>query len=272
MDIDSLRDMYDAHVHILGDAAVVSLKEAGVRGVRDAGSRDGVGLRMAAQDTAPLAIVSAGWALYKTGGYGSRIGRPVETQADISSQISRLKEAGAAIIKVIASGLVSLTHPGTITAGGLDSRGVAVAVREAGAAGLGVMAHANGEGAIIACAEARVRSIEHGFFMTERALEAMARNRTLWVPTVGALKRAAEAMGPAPEIAAYVESVIADHLRMIRRAQVLGVPLAIGTDRVLPDPKYQEAYLTEMEFFSAAGLPSHEVLRIARDSRSCGLE
>ena len=36
------------------------------------------------------------------------------------------------------------------------------------------MAHANGEEAIMAAAEAGVRSIEHGFFMTERALELIA--------------------------------------------------------------------------------------------------
>ena len=39
-------------------------------------------------------------------------------------------------------------------------------MRAAADCGLGVMAHANGEHAIMDAAEAGVRSIEHGFFMS----------------------------------------------------------------------------------------------------------
>ena len=87
--------------------------------------------------------------------------------------------------------MVSLKEPGRVTAGGFNREELLFIVHAAANCGLGVMAHANGEHAIIDAAEAGVRSIEHGFFMSRRALEVMEKKSTFWVPTVGALKRAA---------------------------------------------------------------------------------
>ena len=123
-----------------------------------------------------------GWALFSKGGYGSAFGVPVGSTDEIKSQILRLKAAGAGIIKVITSGMVSLEDPGAIAPGGLERDAIAFAVLEARRLGLGVMAHANGEAAIISSAEAGVRSLEHGFFMTGRALELMAQRKSSGSP------------------------------------------------------------------------------------------
>jgi len=135
-------------------------------------------------------------------------------------------------------------------------------VTEAAAEGLGVMAHANGEMAIMASASAGVRSIEHGFFMTERALDLMAEKELFWVPTIGALRRAA---GPsaASDTAQFVEQLIRSQLSMLRYAHSVGVPLAIGTDCVLPDPAYRAAYDAEVAFYEQAGIPRDQVMSIA---------
>jgi hypothetical protein len=52
---------------------------------------------------------------------------------------------------------------------------------------------------------------------------------------------------------------------MIRAAPDLGVSLAIGTDCVLPDPEYREAYETELMYFEQAGLSREAVMKIARE-------
>lgn len=233
--------------------------------MRDAGSKEGTGLdrtRPGVPGDVP-AVLSAGWALFKEGGYGSAFGVSVGSTDEIKSQILRLKAAGAGIIKVITSGMVSLDDPGAVTPGGLERDAIAFAVLEARRLGLGVMAHANGEEAIIASAGAGVRSIEHGFFMTGRALELMAQKKIFWVPTVGALARAAERAGG--QARTFVEGVIRDHLAMIRRAHAAGVPLAVGTDCVLPDPRYQEAYAAELAYFEQAGIPREDVMKIASE-------
>ncbi len=254
----------DAHVQIGNSDAFALLAEAGIVAARDAGSKDSIGL--AGRPASSLVtIVSAGRALYKKGGYGSLFGVPVETREDIQAEILGLKQAGADIIKVMASGVVSLRKPGTITPGGFDEEELAFIVEEAAMHELAVMAHANGEQAIIASAKAGVQSIEHGFFMTPVALDLLAKNGVFWVPTIGALDRAASVPGASAEARAFVEKLIGDHLAMIGQARARRVPLAVGTDAVLPDPRYAEQYKEELEWFVRAGLSRNEVKEIARE-------
>ncbi len=262
MDVPGKNPLVDAHVHLSGDAGLEDLARAGIVAVREAGTKEGTGLRPAGEFPGGPLVVSAGWALFKKGGYGSRFGIPVDTQKEISAEILKLKRAGAGIIKIMASGMVSLKGPGTITPGGFSADEIVFIVGEAAAAGLDVMAHANGENAIMAAADGGVRSIEHGFFVTGRALDMLAKKNTFWVPTIGALARAGRAAG-SPAVGEYISSLIRSHLEMLRRAYAMNVPLALGPDCVLPDPGYGAAYQTELSYFEQAGLSREEVLKIA---------
>ena len=258
--------LIDAHVHIRDYAGFAQLAAAGIAAARDAGLREnaaGSGSLRPPQ-TGPV-VIRACWALYKRGGYGSLFGVPVDTREEIRTEIHKLKEAGAGIIKVMASGIVNLSRPGGITLGGFTGEELSFIVQESGRIGLSVMAHANGE-AIMASVRAGVRSVEHGFFMSEGALEVMAEKGTFWTPTVGALARAAR-RSPVPEEGKeYAAGLIRSHLIMIQKAHTLGVALAVGTDCVLPDPDYGSVYRAELEFFEQAGLGRDTVLAIARDN------
>lgn len=254
----------DAHAHITGAGGLDDVAAAGVAAVRDAGAKNGAGLGIIKEEyEGRVVVVSAGRALYRSGGYGSRFGVPVGTRDEIRSEILTLSRAKAGIIKVMASGVVSLKKPGELTPGGFPAEDLAFIVEEAARSGLGVMAHANGEAAILEAAGAGVRSVEHGFFMTERALAALADRRIFWVPTVAALERAAKAEGASEHARTFVESLIRSHLDMIKRAWSIGVPLAVGSDGVLPDPRYREAYERELGYFEQAGIPRDEVMKIA---------
>jgi len=264
----------DTHVHIRENNGLEAVIAAGVGAVRDAGTKKAASLaldRRGGQQGMP-AIRSAGWALYKKGGYGSSLGVPVEGRDEMLTEIRKLKTAGADLIKIVASGMVSLKTRGAITPGGFTRQDLLVLVQAARSEDLKVMAHANGEPAIIAAAESGVRSIEHGFFMTKKALDALARHGTFWTPTVGALARAANAAGMQTEMKDYVNSLIDTHLAMLQYAQNMGVGLTIGTDCVLPDPHYQEAYDAELAYFLKAGLTHEDVMKIACDSGARLLE
>lgn len=255
----------DAHVHIRDARGLDVVRAAGVVAVRDAGIRENSVYQNRSgdrQDAGPV-IISARWALYKKGGYGSVFGAAVETRDELSSEIIKLARAGAGIIKVMASGMVSLRVPGLVTAGGFSEEELRFLVREAGRAGLGVMAHANGERSIISAARAGVRSIEHGFFMTEAALDVMAEAATFWVPTVGALARAAEATTLSETMKKSIAALLHAHLTMVLKAQSIGVPLALGTDCVLPDLEYRKKYDDELSYFEQAGIPREDVVKIA---------
>jgi imidazolonepropionase-like amidohydrolase len=255
----------DAHVHIEDASDLEAITAAGVAAVRDAGTRNGAGLGISGtgeRGGKPL-VVSAGRALSKGGGYGSHFGTPVETKDEIKSEIDRLKKDGAGVIKIMASGIVSLSRTGSITTGGFTAEEIEYIVKEAAQLGLAVMAHANGENAVISAARAGVRSIEHGFFMTKKSLDAIAKAGTFWTPTAGALARASDSGAVSAEAKVYISGLIRTHLEMIGFAHSMGIPLAIGTDCVLPIREYEKAYAAELLFFEQAGLPRDIVLRIA---------
>lgn len=251
----------DAHVHLRDAGGLADIKNAGVIAVRDAGTKDSVGLRISGPDA--TTVVSAGWALCRRGGYGSLFGVSLDTREEIAGEILKLKQAGAGIIKVIASGMVSLKRPGEITAGGFGRDELRFIVETARTNGLEVMAHANGEAAIVNAAEAGVRSVEHGFFMTDTALESLQANGVFWVPTVGALQRAADQPDVGHEGKLFVERTIDRHLALVRKAFAMRVLLAIGTDAVLPDRRYKSIYEAEISYFRMAGIPGDAVLAIA---------
>jgi imidazolonepropionase-like amidohydrolase len=255
----------DAHVHLKNNNAFDQIKESGIGAVRNAGMRNNVVQCYELPnryDGSPV-VISAKWGLYKKEGYGSQFGVPVQSREDIKAEIFKLKAAGANIVKVMASGMVSLERKDTVTSVGFSEEDLSFIVEESAKYGLQVMAHANGKSAIIAAARAGVRSIEHGFFMTEDALEALARAGAFWVPTVSALERASRVRSLTQEVNDYIHSVIEAHLNMIRAAHRMGVGLAIGTDCILPMADYKSAYEAELRFFIEAGLTRDAVMKIA---------
>lgn len=260
----AITGLVDAHVHLKEASGLDCAASAGISALRDAGFRQNIerGIIKPPKGGSGPIVVSSGWALYRQGGYGSAFGVAVSAPDQIQAEILRLKRAGAGIIKTMASGLVSFKHPGQVTAGGFSNEELAGLVTEAAAQGLGVMAHANGERAILAAASAGVRSIEHGFFMTERALDLMAAKGIFWVPTIGVLRRTAGSSA-APETTQFVDQLILSQLSMLRYAHSIGVPLAIGTDCVLPEPAYRAVYDAEIELFEQAGIAHEMVITIA---------
>src|SRR5512145_1207348 len=105
----------DAHVHLSEISGLAYAAAAGIAALRDAGTRNGVGLR--APLPAQPRLTSAGWALTTKGGYGASFGTAVGSRQEIKAEILRLRSAGAGIIKVMASGMVSLKEPRTISPG-----------------------------------------------------------------------------------------------------------------------------------------------------------
>ena len=74
----------DAHVHLRDAEGLADTKHAGIAAVRDAGTKDGAGLRASVTD--PTKVLSAGWALCKQGGYGSMFGVSLDTREQITAR------------------------------------------------------------------------------------------------------------------------------------------------------------------------------------------
>ncbi len=119
-----------------------------------------------------------------------------------------------------------------------------------------VMAHAHGARGIEAAARAGVRSIEHGWFLDERALEAMVKNDTWLVPTLSpGLGSEDEAEAPG-----WLTEAIEAAKASFRLAMEADIPIAMGTD--CPGRPHAER-LNELGFMHQLGMSSEDVWRAA---------
>ncbi|WP_049578129.1 amidohydrolase family protein [Streptomyces sp. SBT349] len=164
--------------------------------------------------------------------------------------VRRMVRAGADWIKVTATG--SLVAGRGVHDVQLTDAELTALVDEAARQGRrGVMVHAHGARAAEAAARAGARSVEHGTFLDESAVAAMAEAGTWLVPTLSCSQ---SVPAEAPDGAAEA------HPRSVRMAVEAGVPVAMGTDN--PVRPHTEA-LREIHHLAEAGLGEAGALRAA---------
>lgn len=264
----------------------------GITTVRDAGGAD-LGIQRAVADglvPGPRLLIAVN-IIGQTGGHTdgwfpsgydvplsvAHPGRP-DAMADGADELRKvvrsLVRAGADVIKICTTGGV-LSPRDDPTHTQFSPEEVEVVVREAAAAGLGVMAHAQGSAGIKNAVRAGVRSIEHGIYLDDEAIELMLAHRTWLVPTLVAPRAvvaaaAAGAQLPAAVVAKAVE-VAEVHLQSVRRAVEAGVPLAMGTDSGVGR---HGSNLEELPLMQACGMPPEQVLASATSqaAKLCGLQ
>ena len=223
----------------------------GITTVRDAGGAD-LGLKEAVDDgliDGPRLHVSLRM-LSQTGGHGdgwfpsgsavelfpTHPGLPetiVDGVDEMRRKVRELVRAGADVIKVATSGGVLSPRDDPAHAHFRPAE-LEVLVEEATAAGIGVMAHAQGTNGIKNAVQAGIRSIEHGIYLDDQAIDMMLERGTYLVPTLIAptgVLRAAEAGAQIPEASLIkAREVIEAHQDSFRRAVEAGVKIAMGTD------------------------------------------
>ncbi|HEY8473671.1 MAG TPA: amidohydrolase family protein [Natronosporangium sp.] len=266
-----LPGFFDCHVHLMVNGldpigvrhrpfslafyeAAASMRAtlaAGITTVREAGGAD-LGVMEAqrrgliAGPRMQIAIIM----IHQTGGHGDpweasgtrgglfvpHPGRPsgtVDGPDEVRRKVRELVRAGATVIKCATSGGV-LSPRSNPRHGHFRADEVTVMVQEAAAAGLAVMAHAQATDGIKTAVRAGVRSIEHGIYLDDEAIELMRERGTWLVPTLMAPRgvfAAAEAGVPVAEHQLAKARMVAEaHTDSVRRAIAAGVRVAMGTD------------------------------------------
>jgi imidazolonepropionase-like amidohydrolase len=147
-------------------------------------------------------------------------------------RVREIIRAGADWIKLCTSGGV-LSHGDSPHHPAFTIDEIRAAVEEAAAHGRQVMAHAQANAGIKNALRAGVRTIEHGIWLDDDAIEMMLDGKHVLVPTLVApewvVRHANE--GRMPKWAADKgRAVIGDHKTSVRRAIEAGVRIAFGTD------------------------------------------
>jgi imidazolonepropionase-like amidohydrolase len=109
-----------------------------------------------------------------------------------------------------------------------------VLVEEASAAGRFVMAHAQGADGIKNAVRAGIRSIEHGIYLDDEAIDLMLQRGTWLVATLvaplGVLEASDAGVSFPPAVIDKARLVVDAHAASFRRAVEAGVRIAMGTD------------------------------------------
>jgi imidazolonepropionase-like amidohydrolase len=252
--------------------------DCGITTVRDAGGAD-LGVQRAVDDgliDGPRMQIAIS-ALSQTGGHGDgwlpsgittflmspHPGRPqglADGPEEMRKRVREIIRAGANVIKVHTSGGV-LSPRDKPQHAQFRPDELAALMAEAAAAGLPVMAHAQATDGIKNALRAGVRSIEHGIYLDDEAIEMMLRAGTWLVPTLvapHAVLNAASAGSQLPDgVVAKAQDVIAAHARAFERAAAAGVKIAMGTDSGVGP---HGSNLDELPLMAAGGMTPAQVL------------
>ena len=203
-------------------------RDLGYTYLRDGGDRWGVGAKARALAAeygityrTPLAPIC------HRGHYGEFIGVSYDNMKEYADLVAKTREKGGDFIKIMISGLMDFDRFGVLTQPGLPAEEIRELIHIAHNEGMAVMAHANGAETVLAAAEAGVDSVEHGAYLNDESLAAMAEMGTVWVPTlstIGNLK--GKGRFPDKETAQILESALLN----VEAFRGLGGLIAAGTD------------------------------------------
>ncbi len=163
-------------------------------------------------------------------------GRPhniVDGPEEMRRKVRELIRAGADVIKVCTSGGVISPRDDPRHAHFRDEE-LEMLVAEASAAHLFVMAHAQATDGIKAAIRSGIRSIEHGIYLDDEAIQMMLDAGTYLVPTLIAPQGVIDAADRGIAVPEYAltkaAEVIETHRASITAAMSAGVKIAMGTD------------------------------------------
>ena len=238
-----------------------NLREHGVLAARDGGDYGAFSLRFRDQELDRYPIIrSPGQAWRKKERYGKLIGRP-----PVKDLAQEIRERAPAIdhVKLVGSGLNSLTWFGRQTEPQFNLEELRAGVEAAHGQDLKVMIHANGEAPVRLAVEAGCDSIEHGFFMGRDNLERLAEKGCVWVPTAVTMDGYAQTLEPGVPGKEMAARILDSQLEQIALGLRLGVRMACGSDSGTLGVAHGESLGREAALLMKAGLSLEQALAAA---------
>ena len=257
----------DHHLHFSEKAKAVaesvgaSLLRHGISNAYEGGDRGLAGLSVKETLKGMPGIMAAGYALYKTGGYGSAIGRGVANYADAVVAINELLSCKVNYIKIINSGVYE-SASGLISPGGFEATELKRIVEYVTERGLDVYCHAMGDKAVKTAVEAGVSAIVHGLYADDETFAEMAEKKVAFIPTVRAFQSLAATV-KTDAARQNVEKTVDAHLSALNRAFEKKVRVLPGSDSGPKFIPYGSAYIDELRLFLRAGIPFEDVIQSA---------
>lgn len=266
--------MWDCHVHFMGvektgvdDMAMVPPVIAGARSAKDIVATLNAGFtsvrEMAGYGSELSKVISEGWLpgpniysaisiLSQTAGHGDAHSMPLDMFSDrirhglpfhlcdgVSECIKAVRiqiRRGAKVIKVATSGGVSslIDDPQMQQ---FSAKELETIVEEATRSDRIVAAHCHGKKGIMAALRAGCRTIEHGSYLDQEAIDLMLEKNAILVPTCSILEYGLQhEEAYTEEIYAKLVKVSEAHKKSYKLAVKAGIRIALGTDLGVSSP------------------------------------
>lgn len=272
---DLLRSVSKKTVDAVANAR--STIEAEVTAVRDVGSA--LDVAMSVRDDVDAGripgprIVACGQGLTATGGHADVSPWHIDTenvdgQGRVANGVSEVRaavreqlERDADAIKVWATGGV-IDPEGEIDTLEYSQEELNAIVGEADRHNVHVAAHAHRPNGILACVEAGVRSIEHGMYMDDESIKAMAKNDAYLTLTMAVMQTLITSDSVPEYYKTNTEAAVEYRRSKIQDALDAGVKFVMGTDAGAPTLPHGENTL-ELECMVDAGIDPLEAIEIA---------
>lgn len=242
---------------------------SGVTTVRDLGGDWDIPIAVAAGvargDVVGPSIVASGRTVVMTGGHDPFWGVFSDGPDAVVKAVRGQAFAGAEVIKLAATGGVYGRPSGEdIGNSELTYEEMLAAVTEAHRRGLRVAAHAVGQEGIRDAVSAGVDTIEHGNFLNEEIVNAMAAKNVAMCPTLAIYRTIADnSSGEIPLYAsAKAKTAVKAHEESFRMAMEAGIEILAGTDAGSCGTAHP-ALVDELVTMRSYGMPAIDVLRSA---------
>lgn len=264
MDGVNYKQAMERHKKLVDEQYIRSCLEAyrahGVSFVRDGG--DAYGVSRATAHIAPeygIDYRTPIFAIHKQGRYGSIVGRAFANLREYAALVEEATGQGADFVKIMTTGVMDFGEFGRITSEDLPADEVREMVHIAHEQGFAVMSHTNGKRAFLDAVSAGVDSIEHGNYIDEECIAALAESRTCLVPTAVAAKNYC---GCTQHDAGVIARICACARETIARAVNANCLIALGSDAGVAGVFHGQGVCDEYAFFQEA-VPDREQLDAA---------
>lgn len=207
---------------------LITYQQFGITYYRDGG--DIYGASALAREIAPeygVTYRTPVFAIHKNGHYGKIVGIGFDTMKEYHQLVLKAKKDNSDFIKVMFSGILDFGTDGSVTGEPLGREEIKEMIHIAHEEGFAVMAHVNGARTIQHAVECGVDSVEHGNFMDEECLQALAASEAVWVPTFVTIYNL---LGSGRFQDSVIEQLVARQEPLLKRAFELQVSVALGSD------------------------------------------
>jgi len=242
-------------------------KKKGIQAMRDGGDVSGVGiiLRDISKDSG-LIYRTPIRAFYKEKHYGDFLGEPLGDIKDGVRKMDTLIKESPDFIKIILTGIMSFSKYGVSGPIGFSKSECAAMIDHAHQRGLSVMVHANTPEGIMMAITSGADTIEHGYGIDNDCLCAMHESDVVWVPTLAPFANISKCGDDSPmkKYREISEQYFRQHQQQVRKANEMGVNIALGSDSGATLVPHGQGTLDEQVYLLSCGLTEKKLETIGK--------